>query len=63
MILSKRICHVMIDSDYKFKSKGDLKLSLVLDLPRDSQTTPSQTGTVPNLESGSMCNDSLVNLQ
>lgn len=45
MILSKRTCHVMIDSDYKFKSKGDLKLSLVLDLPRDSQTTPSQTGT------------------
>ena len=32
MTLSKRTCHVMIDSDYKFKSKGDLKLSLVLDL-------------------------------
>ena len=32
MILSKSTCHVMIDSDYKFKSKGDLKLSLVLDL-------------------------------
>ena len=31
MILSKRTCHVMIDSDYKFKSKGDLKVSLVLD--------------------------------
>ena len=32
MILSKSTCHVMIDSDYKFKSKGDLKVSLVLDL-------------------------------
>ena len=34
MILSKRTCHVMIDSDYSKGdySKGDLKVSLVLGL-------------------------------